>query len=234
MIRITPGGLVARNVLLKDLIDKAYGLRPHQLVGGPDWVHRGRERFEVIAKPPDGTRPEQILEMLKALLADRFGLRVRAETVVRPIYALVLARKDGRLGPSLRPSRHDCDALLAEGRAPGPDERDANGGPVACADRTAPVLRGPFNIMKFSGVSMSRAASLMGAWVDRPLFDRTGLAGHFDVGLLFSSGTGAEALASQYPVFAIAIREQLGLRLESDTGPVELLVIEAVDRPTPN
>src|SRR5439155_20196322 len=117
-----PGGrYVATNVPLRLLIQNAYQIQPFQLIGASGWIDS--ERFDIVAKadpallgpPPGGpgSGPAPIQSMLRNLLADRFKLVVHAETRELPIYALVLARTDGRLGPQLKPVSEECAAQIA-------------------------------------------------------------------------------------------------------------------------
>jgi uncharacterized protein (TIGR03435 family) len=102
-----PGGRVtATNVTVRQLILGAYGLRGLQLTGGPSWIDS--DRFDIDARAPENTPPEQVFPLVRALLADRFKLVVHTETREQPIYALVLARADKKLGPQLKESTLDC------------------------------------------------------------------------------------------------------------------------------
>ena len=112
-IRIERGGrFTATQTTLRDLIQRAYDLPSFLILGGPQWA--ASDRFDVLATA-EGVEgnPGKIRSMLRALLAERFALRVHIETRELPIYALVLARRDGRLGPQLRPSSLDCAAIRA-------------------------------------------------------------------------------------------------------------------------
>jgi len=122
-----PGGrLVVRNFALKDLIAAAFGMAdiqaliPVRILGGPDWIDS--ERYNIDAKASTefqfapGGPPKDMLLMLRSLLEERFKLVTHRETREMPIFELVVARKDGRLGPGLHKSSIDCDALFAAGR----------------------------------------------------------------------------------------------------------------------
>src|SRR5688572_1629366 len=107
-----PGRFTATNIPLKVLITNAYQLSFFQVVGGPDWV--STDRFDISAKAPDGAPPEQTRAMVRTLLRDRFKLAVHMETRDTPIYSLVTARTDGRLGPNLKRSTMDCGPIRAQ------------------------------------------------------------------------------------------------------------------------
>jgi uncharacterized protein (TIGR03435 family) len=112
MMRTLPTSFNVSNLPLRTLIMQAYRLSNYQLVGAPSWIDS--ERFDIVAKPPEGSRPDQTPLMMRGLLADRFKLKVHAETRETQIYALVLARDDGKLGPKLSKSMDDCEKVLAE------------------------------------------------------------------------------------------------------------------------
>jgi uncharacterized protein (TIGR03435 family) len=123
--QMQPGGrFTATNVPLRELIRFAHGIQTFQLVGGPDWI--GSERFDIMAKAegdlppsPPGGSPGPMQMMVRTLLVERFKLAVHNETRDLPVYALVMARVDGRLGPQLRASQVDCAALMAAARGRG-------------------------------------------------------------------------------------------------------------------
>jgi len=173
--------------------------------------------------------------MLRQLLADRFKLRIRTEVRQHPIYLLQVAR-EGRPGPNLRPSTHDCRAFRAAGgkRDDPANPRDANGelvcwGPLPTGDHviTTTTLRNAGPIAELMlGIQQA---------LDRPVVDGTGLAGLFEWNFAFSRipiGSALEANRGD-DVFA-ALPKQLGLRLEARTGPLEVPVIDSVEMPTPN
>jgi uncharacterized protein (TIGR03435 family) len=120
--QMQPGGrFTATNVPVRELIRMAYGIQNFQLVGGPDWI--GSARFDIVAKaegdPPPSPLfgpPGPMQMMVRTLLVERFKLAVHNETRDLPIYALVMARADGRLGPQLRASQVDCAAAMAAAR----------------------------------------------------------------------------------------------------------------------
>jgi uncharacterized protein (TIGR03435 family) len=114
-MRTLPNSFTMTNLPLRLLITQAYRVSGYQLVGGPSWLDS--ERFDIVAKAPEGSRPDQTMLMLRGLLAERFKLKVHGETREAQIYALMLARSDGKLGPKLSKSTDDCEKILAERRA---------------------------------------------------------------------------------------------------------------------
>ena len=246
-----PGRFTATNIPLKVLVTNAYQLSFFQVVGGPDWV--STDRFDIAARAPEGTPPVQTRAMVRTLLKDRFKLVVHMETRDTPIYALVRARADDRLGPNLKPSTTDCAPIRAQraaaiaevsrargGRvpvppAPGPNE------PVVCQMRVSG--RGGATLSYRAGnITMSALANALRTYVGREVVDRTGLAGEFDFDLQFAPPPTTGSIDAGIPVAPLddaasiftALQEQLGLRLESTRGPVELMVIDSAERPTDN
>src|SRR5688572_9598959 len=229
-LRFTPGGAFeANNVTLGSIIRFAYGLRDFQTVGAPEWVDTAR--FDIQARGPQGAVESDAPRRLQSLLAERFALKVHRETRNAQIYALVLARANGSLGPRLRQSQVESPGGL--------------GGGGQC---TPPGPPGPFN-MRLCGVTMARLVDLyLPMFAGRRVIDRTGLIGGFDLALYFDNrpipgvgfggGLRTPPGADPAPADAVsiftALEEQLGLKLEAQTAPAEVLVIDHVERPTPN
>jgi uncharacterized protein (TIGR03435 family) len=231
-----PGGrFTAINISLRGLITRAYRLQNNQVEGGANWVDS--ERFDIEAKAEGNASQTQVLLMLQALLAERFKLRMRNETRQLPIYALVMARSDGKIGSRLRPSSEgDCLKVPPLG-----------GGPPPPSDRSHPfcgVLYTPTGYWTGRGVSMEALASNLARVVSRVVLNRTGLAGIFDMDLQWTDlmallQPGAPAADAPAPAdnptsIFTALQEQLGLKLESTKGPVDVLVIDHVEQPTPD
>jgi uncharacterized protein (TIGR03435 family) len=227
-IRITntPPRLVIINV---------YGLRPFRVIGGPAWLES--ERYDIVAKPPDNTQPNLIPLMFRTLLADRFKLRAHMETREQPIYELILARADGHFGPGLAKSETDCaaiDAARAGGRPQPAPPPSANGRP-ACRMRMS--ISDNAGTADVGGRPLTAMLNTFGNVVNRSVVDRTGLTGPFDIELRWSEttlSTNPATVATDAPSFFVALQEQLGLKLRPARGPVEVLVIDYVEKPTPD
>jgi uncharacterized protein (TIGR03435 family) len=223
--------LVVVNNNLFTIMRGAWGLPPDQLLGGPDWVRSERERFDILAKAPDGTTRPQMQLMARALLADRFKLKTHLETRSAPIYALVVARPDGKLGPKLSPMTFDCKSWLAarnrgERVAPPP----SNGERLTCGSQSS--------IGSIRGGGQIADLALVLSFLDvlgRPVVDRSGLTADYEFELRWSPDSDrARPVNPDLPSLFTALREQLGLKLEAATGPVEMLVIDSAERPTPD
>jgi uncharacterized protein (TIGR03435 family) len=237
--QIQPGGrFIATNIPVLLLIGQAYQVQGYRLFGGPHWITT--DRFDINTKanvelfPRAGVRP--LDGALRALLAERFKLIVHFETRQLPIYELVLARSDGRLGPNLtRSSTTDCEAVLAvaHGRGGGPPP-PPGGAVLPCTVRTGD---GTFSA---NGRSPSQLAGILSAFVEGRVVDQTGLAGLFDAELTWTPDRRPLGAADPAPTdpdapsIFTAVQEQLGLKLRPATGPVDVLIIDRVQRPTPD
>ena len=228
-----PGGNFAvGNMTLRGLIMYAYGIQGFQLVGAPDWV--ATERFDITAKAAANVPPTPIGQlspealMLRSLLEDRFRLSAHRETRDLPIYALVLARADGRLGPRLRQTTSDYCAKLREA-AGKPGATPAPTGSPVCGMRPG----GSGNEITAGAVPMNELARLLNVVAARTVVDRTGLNGVWDFDLQWSPPNAPNADPDRPSIFT-ALPEQLGLRLDATTGPVEVLVIDRLERLVPD
>ena len=210
-MRVEPGGrYFATNLAIFNLIAVAYGesmnaLRPSQIVGAPSWLES--EHYDIVAKanPADMESFEKTRLLLRALLADRFKLRAHREQRQMDIYALVQARP-GVLGPNLKQSVPDCLAPTS-----------------GCGFRG-----GPINSVKGDAIPMAILVQLLSNATGRVVADRTGLHGGYQIDLEYSP----DQTASDKPSIFTAVQEQLGLRLEPVRGPVDVIVVDHVERPT--
>ena len=226
-LRPRPGGFTAVGISVRSLIRSAYELQAAQLVGAPSWVND--ERYDIEARAPGATRA-QIDVMRRTLLYDRFLMRTHAETRELPVYALMPV-KPGLLGPGLK-ATGEC--------AQGPP-RDLPGQPLPCG-----VLQSGAGQLNAAGVTMeSLAAIVMNmaqyTGVDRIVLDRSGLTGNYFFQLRFrpvdrggSPPVAPNPDAAQRPDFFTALREEFGLKLEPQRAPIEVLVIDRIERPTPD
>jgi uncharacterized protein (TIGR03435 family) len=251
LLGIQPGGRFnAINAPLWELIRLAYAVQRTQLVGAPDWTETAR--YDIVAKAEgdiQGAGPGgpagPLNFMLQDLLEDRFKLRAHRETREMPIYALRLAKADGKLGDGLRVSNVDCAAMRGRGRGGrmGPPGGRGDGPPPPgerpqCGMRIAP------NQVMAGGVSLTQLTQMLSQFTQRIVIDRTGLTGNFNIDLTFTPdrlpqgppppGAPPLNIDPNGPSLFTALQEQLGLKLDSDRAPVEVLVIDHVERPTPD
>ena len=254
MIGNQPGGrLTVTNATLRTLINFAYRLPPGaQVIGGPSWLNS--DHYDIVAKAPaefanaqgpapfqqPNQAPNPMQLMMQALLAERFQIVVHMESREGPVYSLVFARNDQKLGPKIHPSTTDC-AALARGRQgqPGPPLMPAFGEPMLCGMRMGP------GTMSAGNVTMTALAANLSGIAQRPVVDRTGLPGLFDVDLSWTpdqmpqargepppGAPAPPAIDPNGPSLFTAIQEQLGLKLDSTRGPVDVLVIDKAEHPT--
>jgi uncharacterized protein (TIGR03435 family) len=217
----------------------AYRLQESRVAGGPNWIER--DRFDVNAKANGDPSRDQVQLMLQALLAMRFGLVVHRETRDLPIYALQRARADGSLGPNLKRSSADCVAMTAarergEIVPEGPPRPPSFTGPELCGG-----MRSSPGMVAFGGARLSGLASSLEATLGRVVQDHTGLTDLFDLQLSWNpelraqtGGTAPGGLNTDRPSLVTAIQEQLGLKIEAQRAPVDVLVIDQASQLTPD
>jgi bla regulator protein blaR1 len=233
----TPGRFTATNTPLWFLILYAYEIPEYQLIGAPDWTYESA--FDIVGTYSPGRQPtdHETRLMLQNLLAERFSLKLHHEQRELPTYALVLARKDGHLGPQLQRSDVDC-VKWTEAKRP---KTDAGGpSPVSpSGKRPACMMIATRTYLTGGARTMEEIAKTLHAMVARPVADRTGLTGVFDVDLRWSRyDLSADAAASDSPndspsIFA-ALQEQLGLKLVPQRDNFDVLVLDDVTRPAAN
>ena len=240
-VQIGPEQFDAPSYPLQALVSLAHGMSGARITGWPEWTRTAR--YDVRAKTGRPSTRQEVLAMLQTLLAQRFSLKVHRETREMDIYALVVA-KDGVTGPKLQRVEVDCETKkLLDGSGPGlfpPDARPACGINL----RTVRMVAGPsITTSARAAVTMEQLAIGLGGGVGRPVVDRTGLNGTFDAELTYLtenpvSPSFPQPSSTQRPPDGVslrdAIRQQLGLDLRSERGPVEFLVIDAIERPTLN
>jgi uncharacterized protein (TIGR03435 family) len=229
---LTPRSLSLLSVTTLDLIRWGYELERHGVAGGPDWIDT--VRFDVRGTTTSETRIPEFREMVRGMLRTRFQMDAIFETEERPIYRLVLAHPDGHLGPMIAaaPCKRDNDAISARNEAP--TRRPDCAVAISSDGQAVRTIIG-------TSVSVSELArALSGSReIDRPVLDFTGLRGEYTFIAQVSgdnthnpiSVTSTASVAASTDLFS-ALREQLGLRLERGRGPVRVLRIRQIERPT--
>lgn len=202
------GRFTASGMTVEGLIRSQYGIEGYQISGGPRWINY--DRYDIVAKSEGDSSNDQVRLMVNALLADRFKLTFHREIQQLPVYALVVDKG----GPKMKPSAADVSYSW---RIP---------------------HKGQWSV---SRVSMGRLASSLSREAGRTVVDLTGLAGNYDFKLEWDpeqasppGADGANSADSVGPSIFAALQQQLGLRLESRKHPVEMLVIDRVEKPTEN
>jgi bla regulator protein blaR1 len=221
------------NVTVSRLIQVAYGIEGCQVAGGPDWS--GSDLFDITAKPQGLAKTDQINLMLQSLLADRFQLVIRRETKEMPVYALVVAKN----GPKFKEADETAPNIIDLGEQRTPD----------ATRRRPPVMRIRRGLLVAQEAVMPMLAFQLSNLLGRTVLDKTGLTGRYDLKLEWApdesqvamfqamgvpEGAGAPLADSLGPSLFSALQEQLGLKLDAQKGPVEILVIESIERPSAN
>jgi uncharacterized protein (TIGR03435 family) len=236
---------------LKEYLVNAFRVKPQQIVG-PDWLGQGDQRFDLAATIPAGGSAEQLPEMLQALLADRFQMKMHRESREFPVYALGVAKG----GPKLQTSKRPEPAAAAAGERPPPVEVVATGtnsGTSIDLGGGSSVAFGN-NQLVVRKMTMATFAELLTRFVDRVVVDQTGLAGEYDVvidvapedyqGLMIRSAVNAGVAL---PPQALRMLDNantdplsgplrnVGLTLESRRAPLDVIVVDSIARtPTEN
>jgi len=236
----TGGRYTATNVTLNMLVTSAYKLKPHQISGLPNWDNS--EHFDIEAKAEGNPSRDQINLMVQSLLADRFKLVVHRETRQLPIYALVLSKAE-KTGARLQPHSDDTKCPDLSSGPPPPPRPDGALPPAPCGGFFMSGSPGGFR-MAGQKIAMDQLAQNLSNFVDRIVVDRTGLTGAFDLSLDFMPTQmpagfvrGPDSNASDPsapPTIFTALQEQLGLKLEAQTGPVDVLIVDHVEQPSEN
>jgi uncharacterized protein (TIGR03435 family) len=211
----------------------------NRVVGWPDGIDSGR--YTITAKMPDGAPQAAMQVAIRNLLKDRFMLITHQETRELPVYNLVVARGDGRLGPALKQSSPECQVTVTQYLQAVRDGARAQAPPahVARCISSQPGI-GSFTM---TGTSIGALATLLPQFVDRPVIDRTGLTSIYDLTLAWTPDAGGPSLLGlppsppppvnpDAPNIFTAVQEQLGLKLESGRGPVDVVVIDRLEKPS--
>ena len=237
-----PQRFVVENATLKTIVRRAYGtagrapgntldLLDQQVAGGPEWITS--DKFDITATTTGLTEPAQMRLMVQRVLAERFQMKAHWEKREMPVYLLTMAGPDGRPGPGMTlKSEADC----VKGRRNGPPPMPQPGVPAPPPNCGA-IQFGPGQLIA-GGVPMEWLVSTFTnvpviTGIDRPVLDRTGLQGSYAFALKFAPPQNPTP-EPERPQFMTALQEQLGLKLESTRAPVDVLVIDSVERPTAN
>jgi len=230
----TPDGFTATSVSLSMLLQNAYGIKFDQISGLPDWGNSAR--FDIAAKVSGADVADlqklshaQRLSMLRSILAERFNLKTHNDTKELPIYELLVAKT----GSKLKVATPDANQI-----------KDPNG-----VSHTGMMMRMGPGELTLQGATMSSLANLLAGQVHRTVVDKTGLTEHYDLTLKFTPEEGSflgplppdggpqkatPPPDDTSPSIFTALEEQLGLRLQSSKGPVDILVIDHVESPSEN
>ncbi len=230
-----PGRVNYANVTLKNVLARAYDVKSYQITG-PSWLDS--ERYDIVAKVPDGAPKEQLPAMLQNLLAERFKMKLHRETKDQPVYALVV----GKNGPKLTKAAAAPPTRETTGHGGGPPRRGA-------------MMMFGNGRLEVKGATVAAFAQMLSNLVDRPVLDVTKIEGNYDIVLEVSmedlaglrrmgatagpgprgpeAGSPAPESAPAPSIFTAI--QQLGLKLESRKAPIEYLVVDQAEKvPTEN
>jgi uncharacterized protein (TIGR03435 family) len=249
--RGTPGRFQGFNLPARQLIRQAYDVHDAQIVGGPDWL--ASEGFDINATTGDKP-PDQMRFMMQTLLRDRFKLTFHTEKRELPIYALVVARSDGKIGSGLK--------RIPDGECPPPGARrgapPAGGPPAAPPSPFDPNAQAPCGSMIFGpgrllahGVPIDQLARSIGGLPAITAFNRivvneTKLEGQYDFDFKWTNefgprggpppggAAGPTPAPGDEPTLVTALQEQLGLKLDPRRATVDVMVLDSAEKPTDN
>jgi bla regulator protein blaR1 len=242
-IRMSPGRYNVAGVRVGGIISDALRVPPNRITGLPDWSLN--ERYTIAAKAPEGapsTDGRAMFVMLTNLLKDRFRMAMHTETREMPVYNLVFTRSDKRFGRAFKESSAECRAALAVEEVRGGARATGRIGPSKCES----VRINPGGTASLHGVPMDMIARILTPYVGRPVIDKTGLTSYYDVTLKWTPNVGSASLAPpalppgtlpldpDAPNLFTAVQEQLGLKLENARAPLDVVVIDSVEHPTPD
>lgn len=253
------GSIRATNLPLRLLVRVAYKLEDEQILGGPSW--QLSSKWDITAKPEDGavTTEDAMRERVKALLADRFKLKTHNESREMSVSALTLAHSDGKLGPNLKPSTADCSNAQAEAQKAAEEiRRNPANAAAAIAQIKCGIVPVPTPgangapaqlTVRGMGQPISNLVSLVTQFTGRQVVDKTGLTGLYDfevelpldpeilrriagqAGISLPAGPTPNAPAYDGPAMTTILNERLGLKLDTQKAPVQVLVIDSAEMP---
>jgi uncharacterized protein (TIGR03435 family) len=250
-----PGGRYTATRTVKFFIADAFffatPLAGSRVIGGPEWIDSALYEIDGKAstpwqRSPDGP-PREVFLMIRSVLLERFKLKMHLETREMPVFELVRARADGSLGPELRESTSGCDAIIAAVNAGAPVPPRQPGEPPPCG-----AMRGPARVIA-GGLPMEQFAKMLtnimadangpaGGVGARLVIDKTGLTGRFAFTLAWTPEkipeatppSGIPPIDPNGPPLVTALQEQLGLKLQPARSPLDVVVIDSIEQPTPD
>ncbi|HTM02642.1 MAG TPA: TIGR03435 family protein [Vicinamibacterales bacterium] len=251
------GSLRIANLPLRLLVRVAYNVDDENIIGGPEW--QTSQRWDINARAEAGgpTGEDAMRERMRGLLADRFKVKTHTETREMNVSALVLANKDGKLGPNLKPSTADCSnqqeeaAKLAQEVQKNPANALALMQQVKCGVIPVPQVGtggAPQIMIRGLGQDMTVAVKLIQQLLGKPVVDKTGLTGKYDfemempldpellrrvagqIGVNLPPGA-SNIPAYDGPALTTILKDRLGLTLDSQKAQVPVVVIDSAEMP---
>jgi len=220
------GSMLMVNSPISSLVMSASPVPVREVEGLPGWANT--ERYDITTKPPAGSTAEQRNEMMRNMFADRLKLAGHIEQREHTVYALVVARTDGRLGPELKKSTLDCSP---------PPSADRPSGPLTASDfqNRCGMMMGRGTIVS-GGMKIDNLVLSLRGLAGGTVINRTGLEGFYAFTLRFAPPGAAtdQPAPDDPPNFFTAVQEQLGLKLVPEKAMEPVFVIDHIERPTPN
>jgi uncharacterized protein (TIGR03435 family) len=261
MIQMPPNGRVSIvNATVRMVLRSAYRLQDYQIIGGPDWLNR--DRYDIQATPSADFQPDPLVPcmgadcpltktqiMMQQLLVDRLQFKSHRETREFPVYELTVAKSGFKLKEVAAPPPRAPGALPPPPPPPPPPGTGPPTNPAALPTPPPGMMMNFGTGIAASALPFASLASALSQLLGRPVVDKTGITGYYDFKIVFSRegipnngpapplpGEPAAGLDATDPMPSIftAIQEQLGLKLDSTKGPVEVLLIDNVNKPTEN
>jgi uncharacterized protein (TIGR03435 family) len=220
------GTFIMRNSAMRSIISAASPVPVREVEGYPAWVDT--ERYDITAKPPEGAPRDQRPAMMRRMFEDRMNLKGHVEERERTIFALVVARSDGRLGPQLKPSALDCGKPPTAPRSvltPPTEPPEARCGGLFANGQ---IVSG--------GILLDQLVLSLAGLAGGQVVNRTGLQGYYALTLRWAPrrGPNAEPGADDQPDFFTAMQEQLGLKLQSEKAKLPIFIVDTIERPSEN
>jgi uncharacterized protein (TIGR03435 family) len=227
------GGQFVMGLPIQSILTIGYSVPMYRVVGAPAWV--GGVMFDIDARAGRPLAVDERRAYYRGLLEDRFGLKAHVEQREMEVYALVPAHADGRLGPGLRRSTVNCDAVIAENRR----RAEAGEPPQPPPPGARPVCGsvGGGSAMTAGASELTSLVGMLAAGLEKPVIDRTGLTGRFDIDFRAAPmrpGAAPPPAIAELPSVFTAVQEQLGLKLEPTRAHVPVLVIDHIEMPAEN
>jgi uncharacterized protein (TIGR03435 family) len=224
-----PGLFTGENFDLRGLVSNAYDI-PHYRISAPDWM--ATARFNIAVKVPAGATKEQFRLMMQNMLAERFKLVVHHDKKEMQLYELVIAKGGPKLRRSAGEPLKEGDGEPDRKRPLEPMKLAADGYPALSEGTTMAMMNGRARV-RYPRETIESFAQTLSYQVGRPVTDLTGLTGKYDIALFWDYGGTSDPDAG--PTLEAAIQSQLGLKLESKKGPVDIVVVDHAEKvPTEN
>ena len=224
----TPGGFSMAGGTIRQIFQVAYPSEAADPIGAPAWM--SAERFDLVVRYEGMPTPAEVQAIFREIFATQLKLKVHYERRDTPVYNLVMARSDGKLDKTLRRVDVDCNELRATARRTGtiPTVPPATNGMPACQSKMGN------GTMMSGGMPIGELASAVRNPAGRLIVDKTGLVGFYEFSFEWAFGPqSAAGVPDDRPNIFTAFQEQLGLKLEPSTAPVEIVVIDHIERPAP-